>query len=85
MDFSQKPELAELRKQVRAFVDERIIPNERAVIEEDRHRRYDTLRGLQAEVRAAGLWTPHLPERLGGRGRVGHSQVVSDDRRKSGM
>jgi acyl-CoA dehydrogenase len=68
MDFSLRPELAELRTQVRSFVDERVIPRERAIIEEDRQKKYDTLHGLQAEVRAAGLWTPHLPERLGGRG-----------------
>ena len=68
MDFSLRPELAELRAQVRRFVDERVLPAERAIIEEDRHKQYDTLRALQAEARAAGLWTPHLPERLGGRG-----------------
>lgn len=68
MDFSLRPELAELRAQVRRFVDERVLPSERAIIEEDRQKQYDTLRALQAEARAAGLWTPHLPERLGGRG-----------------
>lgn len=68
MDFSLRPELAALRAQVRSFVDGRVIPNERAVIEEDRQKKYDTLHALQAEARAAGLWTPHLPERLGGRG-----------------
>lgn len=68
MDFSLRPELADLRAQVRSFVDSRVIPSERAIIEEDRHRKHDTLRALQADARAAGLWTPHLPERLGGRG-----------------
>ncbi len=68
MDFELKPELAALRKQVRAFVDERVIPNERKIIDEDRGKRYDTLRALQGEVRAAGLFTPHLPVDFGGRG-----------------
>src|SRR3569832_915 len=68
MDFSLSPELGDLRKQVRDFVDGRVIPNERAIIEEDREKKHDTLRGLQAEARAAGLWTPHLPPRFGGRG-----------------
>jgi acyl-CoA dehydrogenase len=68
MDFQLSPELAELRKTVRAFVDERIVPHEATIVAEDRERRWDTLRGLQAEARAAGLWTPHLPEALGGRG-----------------
>ena len=68
MDFSLRPELAALRQQVRTFLDARVIPHENAIIEEDREKKYDTLRGLQAEAREAGLWTPHLPERLGGRG-----------------
>jgi acyl-CoA dehydrogenase len=68
MDFTLTPELAELRAHVRKFVDERVIPNEKAVVEEDRTKKRDTLRGLQREAKAAGLWTPHLPKDLGGRG-----------------
>lgn len=68
MDFELPPELSALRREVRAFVDERIIPRESAVIAEDRERKYATLSALQAEARAAGLWTPHLPVALGGRG-----------------
>src|SRR4051812_26451573 len=68
MDFSLSPELADLRRQVRTIVDERIIPAEAAIIGEDRHKQYGTLHALQAEVRARGLWTPHLPVDLGGRG-----------------
>jgi len=68
MDFSLRPDLADLRHQVRTFVDQHVIPNERAIIDEDRQKQYATLKGLQARARAAGLWTPHLPERLGGRG-----------------
>ena len=68
MDFALSPELAELRARVRAFMDARVIPHERAIVDEDRQRRYDTLRTLQAEARAERLFTPHLPERFGGRG-----------------
>lgn len=68
MDFSLSPSLATLRAAVRAFVDERVIPHEAAIIAEDRERKQDTLRSLQAEARAAGLWVPHLPVELGGRG-----------------
>ncbi|MEZ4310001.1 MAG: hypothetical protein R3F14_18330 [Polyangiaceae bacterium] len=53
---------------MRKVVDERIIPNERAIIEEDRQRKYETLRQLQGEVQKAGLWTPHPPEKFGGGG-----------------
>jgi acyl-CoA dehydrogenase len=68
MDFELSPELSALRRSVRAFMDERVIPNEQAIIAEDRELRWDTLKRLQADARAAGLWTPHLPPSLGGRG-----------------
>jgi acyl-CoA dehydrogenase len=68
MNFALTPELAALRKQVRVFMDSRVIPNERAIVDEDRQRKYDTLRGLQAEAKQANLWTPHLPVELGGLG-----------------
>jgi acyl-CoA dehydrogenase len=68
MDFALSPELADLRQRVRAFMDARVLPNERAIVVEDASRKKDTLRALQAEAKAAGLWTPHLPVDLGGRG-----------------
>lgn len=68
MDFSLSPELSELRRRVRAFMDERVLPAEAAVIAEDRERRYDTLRALQAQAREAGLFVPHLPPEHGGLG-----------------
>jgi acyl-CoA dehydrogenase len=68
MDFQLSDELASLREKVRAFVDARVIPNERAIVDEDRARKYDTLKELQAEVKAEGMWTPHLPRELGGQG-----------------
>jgi acyl-CoA dehydrogenase len=68
MNFELPEPLASLRQEVRAFVDERVIPNERRIVDEDRDGKADTLRSLQAEVRAAGMWTPHLPKELGGQG-----------------
>ena len=68
LDFSLSPELAELRRRIRAFVDERVIPNEKAIVEEDLTKKKDTLRALQREAKSAGLWTPHLPRDLGGKG-----------------
>ncbi len=67
-DFLLSPELAAIRAQVRELVDAKIIPAEKAMFEEDRAGRRDTLKALQAEAKAAGLWTPHLPKALGGRG-----------------
>ena len=66
--FDLPQELNDLRKKVRVFVDEHVIPNEATVLAEDRAGKKDTLRKLQDGARAAGLWTPHLPKELGGRG-----------------
>ena len=68
MNFTLTPELSDLRGQVRNFVNERVLPNEKAIILEDRDKKYDTLHALQKEVRARGLWAPHLPPEYGGRG-----------------
>ena len=67
-DFLLTDELTTLRSRVRAFVDERVIPSEDAVLEEDARGERTTLDALQAEARERGLWTPHLPEEWGGKG-----------------
>src|SRR5690349_8644722 len=68
MNFDLPPELAELRRRVRVFVDERVIPNEDAIVQEDREHQSATLARLQQAARDDGLWTPHLPVELGGKG-----------------
>jgi len=68
MPWNLPDEVRELRHKVRTFVDGRIIPVEERIVEEDARREYGALRGLQAEARAAGLWTPHLPVENGGLG-----------------
>ncbi len=65
MNFALDPELQAVRERVRAFVDEKIIPHEVEVVRDPARAR---LKALQAEARAAGLWTPHLPKALGGLG-----------------
>ena len=68
ISFELPPHLAELRARVRAFVDDAVIPAERAILEEDRDKKRDTLNALRARTRAAGLFVPHLPEEHGGLG-----------------
>lgn len=68
IDFSLSPELATLRDQVRVFVDERILPVEQQLFAEDQRGECATMHRLQEEARDAGLWTPHLPVELGGKG-----------------
>src|SRR5579871_1193997 len=54
-------------EQVRAFMDERVLPNEHVLDAEDDEA--DALvAALQAEVKDAGLWAPHVPPEAGGTG-----------------
>ena len=68
MDFSLTPELRALREQVRAMVDDHVIPAEVALQREDAEGGDETLQRLRGLAREAGLWTPHLPPEHGGRG-----------------
>jgi acyl-CoA dehydrogenase len=59
--------VAERRAQVRAFMEQHVYPNERALAREDEAA--DALvRELQRKAKAAGLWAPHLPPEAGGSG-----------------
>jgi acyl-CoA dehydrogenase len=62
------PELESLRAKVRSFVDEHVVPAERAILDEDVRRERTTLKKLQAKAKAEGPFTPHLPPAFGGRG-----------------
>ncbi len=54
-------------EQVRAIMHDRVLPNEPALDREDDAA--DALVAeLQAEVKAAGLWAPHVPPEVGGTG-----------------
>jgi alkylation response protein AidB-like acyl-CoA dehydrogenase len=54
-------------EQVRAIMHDRVLPNEAALDREDEAA--DALVAeLQAEVKAAGLWAPHVPPEAGGTG-----------------
>jgi alkylation response protein AidB-like acyl-CoA dehydrogenase len=54
-------------EQVRAFMAERVIPNERAIEKQDSSGE-ELLAELQDEVRELGLWAPHVPPEAGGTG-----------------
>src|SRR2546423_14685629 len=54
-------------EQVRAFMEERVLPNEYVLDREDDEA--DALvKQLRDEVRALGLWAPHVPPEAGGTG-----------------
>ena len=50
--------------QVRAFMAERVLPNEAAIGRQDAAGER-LLEQLQSEVRDAGLWAPHVPPEIG--------------------
>jgi len=54
--------------QVRTFMAERVLPNERALVKQDSEGE-QLLAQLQDEVRELGLWAPHVPPEAGGGGR----------------
>ncbi len=59
--------MAEKRERVRAFMEEHVYPNERALMGED-DAADALIRELQQKVKDAGLWAPHLPPEAGGSG-----------------
>src|SRR5438128_2759588 len=54
-------------ERVRAFMAERVLPNERAIERQD-DAGEALLRTLQDEVRELGLWARHMPPEVGGTG-----------------
>jgi alkylation response protein AidB-like acyl-CoA dehydrogenase len=62
------PEVRELRGQVRTFMDEHIYPNEPVFDREDEDAEA-LVKDLRAQVKAAGLWAPHIGPEAGGTGR----------------
>ena len=70
MDLSLPPELDDLRRRVRDFVQREIMPLERDPASYDAHENIalPLLENLRREVKAAGLWAPQLPQAFGGLG-----------------
>ncbi len=70
MDFNISPELEDLRRRTRAFVDAQAIPleNDPANYDDYENIRLDVLEGLRAKAKQAGLWAPQSPAAFGGMG-----------------
>ncbi len=70
MDFTLPPEVEETRLAIRAFVAEKILPLEEDRTNFDDHENIDmgVLKRVQADARAAGLWSLSMPVERGGRG-----------------
>lgn len=70
MDFALSPEIEALRRKVRAFVAEHVIPLEadRANYDDHENIRLDVLTALRHKAKAEGLWAPQMPKARGGLG-----------------
>ena len=70
MDFTLDRDNDEIRRRVRRFVDERLIPLEadRANYDEHENVREDVLARMRAQARAEGLWALQTPRSRGGGG-----------------
>jgi acyl-CoA dehydrogenase len=67
IDFSIPPDLEAHRKNVAAFMDQFVYPNEAAFVE-DEGLPTELEHELQRQVKAHGLWAPNLPRKWGGMG-----------------
>jgi alkylation response protein AidB-like acyl-CoA dehydrogenase len=67
IDFTVPPELETARQAVTAFMDQHVYPNENQIVE-DEGIPVELERELQDQVKAQGLWAPHLPKEWGGMG-----------------
>jgi acyl-CoA dehydrogenase len=63
-DLAPTEEIQELRGRYRAFMEEHVYPNERALHADDA----ELIRSLQAKAQEQGLWAPHVPPEAGGTG-----------------
>jgi acyl-CoA dehydrogenase len=70
MDFTLPPELEDIRRRTRAFIDEHVLPVEadRANWDEHDNIAHGPLAVLRARAQAEGLWSPQVPRALGGMG-----------------
>jgi acyl-CoA dehydrogenase len=63
-ELAPTEEIQELRERYRAFMEQHVYPNERALHSDD----VDLIRSLRAKAKEEGLWAPHVPPEAGGTG-----------------
>src|SRR6266849_7015791 len=68
MDFTLSPEIEDLRKRTRAFIEEHVLPLEKDPRNFSEHENIPDARlsSVRAKARAAGLWAPQSPKAFGG-------------------
>lgn len=78
IDFTLSPELEQIRRRVREFIDTVVKPGEARLGElrdEDRDEYISHLVGMRKQAHGVGLWMPHMPKEWGGMG-LGHVQLA---------
>jgi acyl-CoA dehydrogenase len=70
MDFNLSRDAEALRRKIRAFIAEEVLPLESDPAAYDAHENIaeDRLEAVRAKAKAAGLWAPQMPGELGGQG-----------------
>jgi acyl-CoA dehydrogenase len=68
MSFDETPALRDLLPKIRAFVREALPPLEARFLREPVRALLPALAEAREQAKAAGMWAPHLPPELGGRG-----------------
>ena len=68
MDFTLSPEIEDLRKRTRAFVEEHVLPLESDPANFAEHENIpdERLAPVREKARKAGLWAPQSPKEFGG-------------------
>jgi len=70
MDFTLPPEIEDVRRRTRAFIEQHVLLLESDRDNYDRHEniRLDLLADVRAKAKEAGLWAPQAPKEFGGMG-----------------
>ncbi len=68
IDFTLPPEIKEMRRKAKAFLDEHIIPNE-PVLSQHNAESEALMKDLQARVKAMGMWALFIGPEAGGTGK----------------
>ncbi|GGS75956.1 acyl-CoA dehydrogenase [Planobispora rosea] len=79
IDFTLAPEHEEIRRRVRTFIQETVIPAVKDFDDEgrvtSREEYIRTILELRGKAQAEGLWLPHMPKEWGGMG-LGHVELA---------
>ncbi|GAA0390599.1 acyl-CoA dehydrogenase [Acrocarpospora corrugata] len=73
IDFTLAPEHEEIRRRVRAFIQETVIPAVPDGLPREEYLR--VIFALRREAKEQGLWLPHMPREWGGMG-LGHVELA---------